>query len=149
MNVFHQRWFLIFLRVILGGIFVYAGTIKVGNPQAFADSIATFQLLPPQLINLVALGLPVFEILVGGMLVFEICQRQAAFALLGLMIVFVIFLFQAIARGLEIDCGCFGSGQPSAGAAWISLGRNLLLVAACWWVFQSANTPQRERRRSV
>lgn len=143
MSVFRQKWFLILLRVILGGIFVYAGAAKIGNPQAFADSIATFQLLPPQLVNLVALGLPVFEILVGGMLIFGIYEHQAALALLGLMAVFVIFLFQAIARGLEVDCGCFGSGQPSAGAAWLSLGRNIILVAACWWVFRNANQPRR------
>ncbi len=131
MKIFHHRWFLLILRVVLGGVFVYAGTLKLVHPLAFADSIATFQLLPPQLINVVALSLPPFEIIVGAMLLFGIFQRQAAFSLLVLTGIFMLFLFQAIVRGLEVDCGCFGSGEPSAWSAWISLGRNLFLALGC------------------
>lgn len=134
-----NRWFLLLLRVVVGGIFVYAGALKIGNPLEFADSIATFQILPPELINLVALALPPFEILVGGLLIFGICKRPAAFSLLILTGLFMLFLVQAIARGLEVDCGCFGSGEPSPWSAWISLGRNVLLLAGCWWIYLRAS----------
>ena len=137
-KILGNRWFLLVLRVVLGGVFVYAGTLKLFHPLAFADSIATFQLLPPQLINVVALALPPFEVIVGAMLLFGIFQRQAALALLILTVAFMIFLLQAIARGLEVDCGCFGTGKPSAGSAWVALGRDVLLAVGCWWVYLRA-----------
>jgi len=141
-RVFGNRWFLRLLRIAIGGLFIYAGLQKIGTPLQFADSIATFKVLPPELINLVALALPPFEILVGGLLLFGAFVRPAAFALVGLDAVFIVLLLQAIARGLEVDCGCFGSGEPSRWAAWLSLGRNLMLLVGCWWVYRlAANFP--------
>jgi putative oxidoreductase len=134
-----NRWFLFALRLALGGVFLYAGTTKVVNPQAFADSIATFKILPPQLINLVALGLPPFEILLGLMLISGWKARAASLAVAGLGIVFGLALGQALVRGLAVDCGCFGSGEPSALKTWASFGRAFLLLAASFWVFTREN----------
>lgn len=129
MKFLHNRWFLLGLRILIGGIFIYAGALKIGDPQAFGDSIATFQVLPPQLIGLIALALPLFEILAGGALIFGQFRRHAAFALLILALAFAFFLTQAIIRGLQVDCGCFGSGEPSAWSEWFSLGRDIFLMA--------------------
>lgn len=136
MKFFSNRWFLLVLRIIIGGVFVYAGTTKVANPQAFADSIATFKLLPPQLINIVALGLPPFEFLLGLMLLSGWKVRPASLAVATLAIVFGIALGQALFRGLAVDCGCFGSGEPSTLKTWASFGRALLLFAGSIWVFR-------------
>lgn len=130
-----NRWVLLALRVVIGSVFVYAGATKIGHPLAFADSIATFQVLPPQLVNLVALALPPFEILTGCLLMLGIFQRQAAFALLVLTTLFALFLIQALVRGLEVDCGCFGSGRPSVLKTWASLGRDILLLIAVFWLW--------------
>jgi len=133
---FKNRWFLLVLRIVLGGVFLYAGTTKVINPQAFADSIATFKILPPQLINLIAIGLPPFEILTGLMLVSGWKARAAALAVACLAIVFGVALGQALIRGLVVDCGCFGSGEPSPLKTWISFGRAFVLVGCSFWVYR-------------
>jgi len=135
---FENRWFLIVLRMALGGVFLYAGTTKIVNPQAFADSIATFKMLPPQLINIVALGLPPLEILLGLFLITGWEGRTASLAVAGLSIVFGIALGQALIRGLVVDCGCFGSGEPSTLKAWASFGRTLLLLVGSLWVYRGA-----------
>lgn len=57
------------VRLAMGGAFVYAGAIKVGDPQQFADNVASFQLLPNAIVNPFALALPVFEILTGLLLI--------------------------------------------------------------------------------
>jgi len=132
---FENRWFLIVLRLALAGVFLYAGTTKVINPQAFADSIATFRMLSPQLINIVAIGLPPFEILLGLMLISGWKARAASLAVTGLSIVFALALGQALIRGLVVDCGCFGSGEPSTLKTWESFGRAFLLLAASFWVY--------------
>lgn len=128
-HLLSNRWFLLILRLLLGGMLLYAGSIKVGNSQSFADSIATFQMLPYPMINLLALGLPVFEIMVGVMLVANFRTRWAALAACLLTTIFAVALAQALIRGLVVDCGCFGGGKPSAAKTWMSLGRDLLLLA--------------------
>lgn len=135
-RILESRWLLFLLRVALGGLFLYAGVTKIGNPQAFADSIATFKMLPPQLINLVALGLPPFEILLGLMLISGWKVRVASLAVAALAIVFGVILGQAIARGLSVDCGCFGSGEPSAVKTWASFGRAFLLLGGSFWLYR-------------
>jgi len=130
MKFLENCWFLLVLRMVLGIVFLYAGTMKVLNPQAFADSIATFKLLPAQFINVVAFGLPPLEILLGLMLVSGWKSRAAALTVACLSIVFCIALGQALIRGLVVDCGCFGSGEPSALKMWISFGRAFLICAA-------------------
>ena len=138
MKFFSNRWFLLVLRLVLGGVVLYAGTTKVVNPQAFADSIARFKILPPQLINIIALGLPPFEFLLGLMLLSGWRVRPASLAVAGLAIVFGLALGQALIRGLSVDCGCFGSGEPSTRKTWASFGRALVLLAASFWVFRNA-----------
>jgi len=130
-----NRWTILVLRIVVGATFIYAGSTKIGNPQAFADSIATFQLLGSQFINLLAMALPPFEILVGVMLLMGWRLRSAAFCAIALAVLFALALGQAIGRGLQVDCGCFGSGEPSVFKTWMSLGRDLLLLVAAVTIY--------------
>ena len=122
-----NRWTQFSIRLILGAIFLYAGFLKFQEPQRFADSIAGFQMVPDSVINLMALSLPVLEMIVGALLVFGIQRRIAALTVLILSGVFAVALITALTRGLKIDCGCFGGGEPSVLKTWLSLGRDLLL----------------------
>lgn len=119
---------IVVLRIILGAIFLYAGAVKIQNPQAFADSIATFQILPPSLITLVALSLPPFEILAGLLLITGYQKRVAIVAILTISTVFLLAIGQALLRGITVDCGCFGSSMPSSFETWLTFTRDILLV---------------------
>lgn len=132
---FNHPWFLFCLRLALGGLFLYAGITKIGNPQAFADSIATFKMLPPQLINIMALGLPPFEVLLGFMLMSGWKARTASLGIAALAIIFAIVLGQAIVRGLSVDCGCLGSGEPSVLKTWLSFARAGGLFLIGTWLY--------------
>jgi hypothetical protein len=113
---------------MLGAVFLWSGFLKVHSPLAFADSIATFQILPVPLINLMALGLPPLELLLGCLLVAGIRRREAAFGIVMLTTVFLFSLGQALVRGLEVDCGCFGGGSPSSWKTWGAVGRDVLFL---------------------
>lgn len=130
MKFLQNRIVIIILRWVLAAVFIWAGATKLGSPQNFADSIATFAILPHSLINLIALGLPPYEIIAGLAILTGIQRRPAILALSALTIVFIIALSAAIVRGIPVDCGCFGSGKPSVFAAWIALGRDILILAA-------------------
>ena len=130
-----NRWFLLLLRLVIGGAFLYAGCLKIRDGVAFADSIESFKLLPSELINLMAMGLPPLEVILGMMLVTGWRVRVASFGVLVLSIVFAFALGQALMRGLQVDCGCFGSGKPSTLKTFLALGRDVLLIAASSWLW--------------
>ncbi|PTY02970.1 DoxX family protein [Verrucomicrobia bacterium LW23] len=119
-------WILFGLRVTIGTVFVYAGWIKIHDPFAFGDSIATYQLLPAPLIGLSALVLPPLEMLLGAWLILGIQPRYPAFGILLLAIAFALAISQGLFRGIQIDCGCFGGG--AATSPWVTLARDVLIL---------------------
>ena len=141
---FSNRWLQLITRVILGGLFLYAGYLKLCAPLAFADSIASFRLLPGGLINLFALGLPPLELMIGGMLLIGWRVRLASFVVMLLTVIFALALGQALLRGLIIDCGCFGSGKPSFAKMLLSLGRDILILCASVWLYAANQRDQSE-----
>jgi len=116
-------------RLLLGGVFLYAGLLKSLDVQAFARDIAGYQLLPYQMNYLVAATLPYVEILCGVLLLANRRVRPAALLLSLLTLVFIGALVSVISRGLEIDCGCFSPQHPTSpqAALWRDVG--LLLLA--------------------
>lgn len=119
----------------LAALFIYAGVTKSMVPLRFADSVASFDLLPAAGVNLVAGTLPVMETLMGLLLIagFGPMKRAGALGLIALNLAFIAALGSAIARGIIVDCGCFGEGEPSMAKTWWALIRDVgLLVAAIW-----------------
>lgn len=114
------------LRLALGGAMVYAGWSKLDVQEIFARNIANYRLLPAQLNQILAVTLPWVELVAGALLVLGLWTRPAAWIVAALMAAFAIGVGQALARGLDISCGCFGEGTGE------SLGLQTLgLEAAC------------------
>jgi putative oxidoreductase len=129
------------IRWIVGGIFVYAGILKLMDPHGFAMAIDAFRLLPFPVVRLLAMVLPVLEILAGFI---WICNYQAdAAALIVLMMcgLFVVALSSALARGLDIQCGCFGG--IGNGSLSLALVRALLLAGATFFWLRYAGGNRR------
>ena len=131
------------LRLALSAIFLYAGVAKMRGAQGFAESVASFRLLPGALITPTALTLPPLEILgaalalSGGRL-----RRIGAFCLFALLIAFMTALLSALTRGLQVDCGCFGTDHfdilsPTKNI-WVALGRDMVLGAVAWVLYADA-----------
>jgi len=106
----------LFSRVFLGGIFVYASHDKIIHPVPFAEIVYNYQILPPLLVNPASLFLPWLELLVGLSLILGIWLPGAVLICNGLLLVFFTTLLFNMARGLDIDCGCFTTSiGPSSG----------------------------------
>ena len=103
-------------RLLVGGVFVVAGALKLPDPAAAVRAVRAYRLLPEALVAPVAFGLPAVEIAVGLALLAGVFVRTAAIASAVLLAVFIAAVGSAWARGLQIDCGCFGNGgQVAAG----------------------------------
>jgi uncharacterized membrane protein YphA (DoxX/SURF4 family) len=126
-------------RILLGGVFVVAGLLKVPDPAAAVRAVRAYQLLPEGLVAPVAFGLPVIEIAVGLALLAGVFVRTAAIAAAVLLVVFLVGVGSAWARGLQIDCGCFGKGGAVAAGETAypaevlrDLGLLFLALALAW-----------------
>jgi putative oxidoreductase len=96
-------------RWILGVVFIYASYDKLFHPQAFADIIYHYQILPDRLINATALFLPWLELLMGICLITGFWMPGTVLWCNFLLVVYIGALSFNLARGLNIDCGCFST----------------------------------------
>lgn len=137
------------LRLLLSGLFIYAGAVKMRDAHAFAESVASFRLLPDVLVVPVTLGLPPLEILAAGL---ALCtgrwRRVGALCLWALLLVFTAAVASALMRGLQVDCGCFGPERldvlsPTKNL-WFALGRDVVLAAVAGFLYVDgvAGAPQ-------
>lgn len=109
-------WVTTVARLILGGVLIAAGALKIGNPADSVVAVKAYQLLPESIAVAVGYALPILEIVVGVLLVVGLLTRVAAVVAALLMLAFVFGIGWAWAKGLRIDCGCFGGGgQLGAG----------------------------------
>ncbi len=105
-----QPWIGLLSRLALGGVLLYAGYLKAFTPDKSMMAVRAYELLPIWLANAFGLVLPWLEIGAGLLLIIGISVRYAAIFGSALMIAFIFAVSQAWARGLSIDCGCFGDG---------------------------------------
>ena len=110
-------WIGTLARLALGGVFLVAGALKVGDPDASVRAVQAYRLLPTDVAEVVGYVLPAVEIGLGLLLLLGLMTRVAAAAALILLVAFVIGVSSAWARGLSIDCGCFGGGGEVAPGA--------------------------------
>jgi len=105
-----QPWLTLLARLILGAVLLVAGALKVPNLPKSAMAVRAYEMLPIPVANFLGYTLPWIEIGLGLLLIVGVTVKISG-ALGGLtMLAFIIAIAQAWARGLSIDCGCFGGG---------------------------------------
>jgi uncharacterized membrane protein YphA (DoxX/SURF4 family) len=132
-----KPWIGVLARLIVGGIDLVAGIAKYPDPAANVRQVRAFDILPEAVVPTVGHALPTIEIVVGAALVLGLLTR--VFAVLGglFFIAFIIGIAAAWARGLEINCGCFGShGVPEHPERQyaVDIARDIGLVLCCAWL---------------
>jgi len=108
----YQPWITLLARLILGGVLLVAGALKVGNLQKSAMAVRAYELLPTAIANFLGYVLPWLEIGLGLLLMLGVAVSISGLFGAIIMFAFIIAIAQAWARGLSIDCGCFGGGGP-------------------------------------
>lgn len=128
-KILSNKYLLISIRIVLGFVFIFAAISKASEPEEFARAIANYKLLPIFLINILAITLPWIEICAGMLLLFGISVKENSAILSGLLLVFIIAITISLIRGLNIDCGCFGTiGGTKVGIQKILENIGLLLL---------------------
>lgn len=144
------------MRFVLGILFMWAAVLKLTDPDVFSKTIIAFGLVPKPLAPWVALALPVLELVAALGLILDL--RGSLAIITGLLVMFCLVLVYGIWLGLDIDCGCYGPGDPE-GEAFASLRnslyRDLAMLAVAfylyWWRRRRGAFPSRhfDKRKAV
>jgi putative oxidoreductase len=140
------RLVVVALRLVVGAMFLTAALPKIADPASFATDIDNYRMVPDALIGPISVGLPLLEALVGIALVTGLHARGAALVAGGMLIAFAIGMVQAIVRGIDLDCGCFGHVVETR-VSWLTVTRNVALTVACATVVLGPDLPLWPLRR--
>jgi putative oxidoreductase len=116
-------------RIGIGLVMLAAALGKIGDPVAFSSQIHHYHLMPIAAENLLAIALPWIELLAGLALVLGVHARSGAWLSAAMIIVFTLAVGTAVARGLDIECGCFGTADATH-VGGMKLAENLLFTGA-------------------
>ena len=104
-------WIGLVARLIIGGMWTYAGALKITNLEANLVAVEAYQLpIPAGLEKAIGYAQPPIELAVGIMLLLGFFTRINALLTAIAMIAFIGGISWAWSKGLEIDCGCFSTG---------------------------------------
>lgn len=137
-------WVGLLARLVLGGVLLVAGWIKIVDITGSVQSVLAYDLFGYEVARLVGTMLPVVEIAVGLLLVAGLLTRASATVAGLLMVIFIVGVASAWARGLSIDCGCFGTGGPvdPEDTRYLSeILRDVGLLALAAWLVVRPRTP--------
>lgn len=131
-----MAWLYRLVRTALAIIFIWSGLAKLMDPRSFSVIIQAYGLIPAAAVMPAALGLSLLELAAGAGLALDMQWSLAAMA--GLLILFIAILGYGIWIGLDVDCGCFGPGDPE-GKAFHSLRpalyRDMAMLAGTGYLF--------------
>lgn len=131
-------------RLVLAGVFLVSGGIKAADARETIVAVRAYQLLPESLVGTVAAILPYFEVALGLLLLIGLATRLSAILAGLVMVMFIAAVASAAARGLSIDCGCFGGGgEVTAGqtAYTAEILRDLAFLALAGYLVVRPGTP--------
>jgi uncharacterized membrane protein YphA (DoxX/SURF4 family) len=138
----YQPWLTLAFRLILGGVLLVAGALKVSDPYSSATSVRAYQILPVDLANFLGFVLPFAEVVIGIFLIVGIWVRLNAITGGALMVMFIIAIGQAWIRGISLDCGCFGKGgllETNELPVWnytIEIARDIVLAVFAFYIYR-------------
>jgi len=142
-NLRFQPIITLLARLVLGGVLLVAGGLKVTKPTESANAVAAYKILPTNLAHFFGYALPWLEVAIALLLIVGFMVRPAAVISGVIMLVFVGAIASVWARGILIDCGCFGGGgeiDPSLASQvhrtyFIEIMRDLGLALTAFYLY--------------
>ncbi|HAW07859.1 MAG TPA: hypothetical protein DCW42_01620 [Bacteroidetes bacterium] len=108
-KLLNNEYVLLICRIIVGLMFIVVGVGKIANPEEFAQEIANYQILPYLFVNITAIIVPWIELFAGILLLLGVQTKSSSIVIAVMTVVFTIAVIIAIAKGLNIECGCYSN----------------------------------------
>lgn len=127
-------WLALAFRLYIGGLFVYAAMYKINYAAEFAETIASYRLVPYWAVNALAVFMPWTEIICGALLILGVRVKSAAAIITAMLGVFTLAIVVNLFRGAPISCGCFKTIEDPI--SWWTVLRDLSWIAMTLHVFR-------------
>lgn len=125
------------LRILVGGLFIFSGMIKVNDPvgtaikleeyfDVFSNDIAEFFIYFKPFALGIAVVLVVSEVVLGVMLILGVKLKQTVWALAVMILFFTFLTFYSAYFNKVTDCGCFGDAIKLT--PWESFSKDIILL---------------------
>jgi len=121
------------LRLYIAGLFIYAGMVKINYTAEFAETIASYRMVPYWGVNVMAITMPWIELISGILLICGIRVRSAIVVTGTLLVMFTVGVAVNLIWKAPIDCGCFHTLGDTI--SWKTLVRDLIWIAMAVHVF--------------
>ncbi|HDQ26218.1 MAG TPA: hypothetical protein ENN43_05665, partial [bacterium] len=116
------------LKISLGIIFVLASLGKIIDPQGFMNDVYSYVLLPTAIVPLFSATVPWIEFIAGMLLILDITPKSNAFIINALLMAFIVAILAAMARGIELSCGCFDLLFPDEEVGMKTIVRDIVML---------------------
>ena len=126
-TILTNKYLQLIFRIIVAFVFIIAGIEKISDPSGFSTSIENYSLFPIFTINIIAVILPWIELIAGILLLFGVMVKENSAIISVLLILFTIAISISLTRGLNIECGCFGTTLGNQ-IGLIKIVENLLIL---------------------
>lgn len=114
-------WVGLVVRLVLAAVWAWASLAKIHDPRTFLRAVRAYDATPEWLSKVIAYGLPMLELTLAVLLLIGLIVRYAAAASAVLLLIFLVGLVEAAARGIKLECGCFGGGGGTTGSTTYTL----------------------------
>ncbi len=130
-----NKYLTLAMRLLLGTVFCYAAIDKIVHIDQFARLIYYYHILPGWAINIMAIFMPMAEMVAGLALIFGVWPRGAAALIGAMLVIFLVALTIVYLRGIDINCGCFSTSARGKSSAMNLILRDIPLLLACIQIF--------------
>jgi uncharacterized membrane protein YphA (DoxX/SURF4 family) len=137
MNPVRNQYLPALIRILLGGLFIYAAVPKILDPFNFAVAVYNYKMLPGFAVGLVAAALPWLELVIGILLVLGVRVQASSLICTGMLVVFTLAIFINTLRGIDVDCGCFSTDRS---IGWAAVVEDSILTLLSIWCLLSVPT---------
>ncbi len=131
-------------RLGLAAVWLVSGGIKLADPTQTVVAVRAYRLLPETLVQPVAVTMPMFEIALGLLLLIGLAVRATAIASAVMLVVLIAVIVSVWARGMSIDCGCFGGGGAADVDGWDyarEIARDVGFLTLAVWLIVFPRSP--------
>ena len=125
--------------LVVGGVFIWAAALKIRDPLGFAQNIANYRVVGTALAFWIGLILPWLELAAGVFLIAGVWRRTSALLLSLMLAGFIVLIAVTMLRGIDVDCGCFGSLSRKADLGLLLQDAALLFMSGA--IFASKAEP--------
>lgn len=134
-QLLYNRYILLFSRFIIAFVFIFAALEKISDPAAFSEAIVNYRIFPYYSVSMIALVVPWIELISGILLLFGISTLENSYILGSMLLFFIIIIAISMIRGLNIDCGCFGTHHAQAAGLSKILENSIMLLLTLHIIF--------------